>query len=144
MIHEYFPASYSERVRDLNRYGRVNWMRSWAGNLLLNGPAALRRKLIRDVIAPGDDAAALMSDDDALNAWVKARAVPFYHPVGTCRMGGADDSAAVVEAECRVRGVEGLRVIDASIMPTIPRANTNLTVIMIAEKMAAAISDGTS
>lgn len=144
VIHEYFPASYSERVRDLNRYGRVNWMRSWAGNLLLNGPAALRRKLIRDVIAPGDDAAALMSDDDALNAWVKARAVPFYHPVGTCRMGGADDSAAVVDAECRVRGVEGLRVIDASIMPTIPRANTNLTVIMIAEKMAAAISDGTS
>ena len=54
---------------------------------MLNGPAALRRKLIRDVIAPGDDAEVLMGDEDALDSWVRARAVPFYHPVGTCRMG---------------------------------------------------------
>ncbi len=137
VVHEFFPASYSERVRDLNRYGRASWLRSWAANFMLNGPASLRRKLIRDVIAPGDDAAALMADDNALEAWVKARAVPFYHPVGTCRMGRDDDPLAVVDTECRVRGISGLRVIDASVMPTITRANTNLTVIMIAEKMAA-------
>ena len=140
VVHEYFPASYSERIRDLNRYGGANWLRSFAANLLLSGPTPLRRKLIRDVIAPGDDAAALMADDDALNAWVRARAVPFYHPVGTCRIGGPDTAGAVVGPDCRVHGVEGLRVIDASVMPTIPRANTNLTVIMIAEKMAAAIA----
>lgn len=139
VVHEFFPASYSERIRDLNRYGVANWARSWAANLLMSGPAPLRRKLIRDVIAPGDDAERLMGADEALEAWVKARAVPFYHPIGTCRMGAAEDSKAVVDAACRVRNIAGLRVIDASIMPTIPRANTNLTVIMIAEKMAAAI-----
>jgi 5-(hydroxymethyl)furfural/furfural oxidase len=142
VAHEFFPASYSERIRDLNRYGWANWLRSWAGNVALNGPASLRRKLIREVIAPGDDADALMADDKALESWVKARAVPFYHPIGTCRMGRADDKDAVVDAACRVRGVEGLRVIDASVMPSITRANTNLTVIMIAEKMAAAIRNG--
>jgi choline dehydrogenase len=51
-------------------------------------------------------------------------------------MGRADDPAAVVDSECRVRGIEGLRVIDASIMPTLPRANTNLSTIMIGERMA--------
>jgi len=139
VIHEFFPASYSERIRDLNRYGRTSWTRSWLANLMLNGPAALRRKLIRDVIAPGDDADLLMGDEAALDSWVRARAVPFYHPVGTCRMGSDKDTSSVVDPSCRVQGVEGLRVIDASIMPTIPRANTNLTVIMIAEKMAAAL-----
>ena len=142
VIHEFFPASYSERVRDLNSYSRANWLRSCAANLLLNGPASLRRKLIRDVIAPGDDVEALMANEDDLKAWVKARAVPFYHPVGTCRMGSLEDKTAVLGPDCRVKGVEGLRVIDASVMPTIPRANTNLTVIMIAEKMADAIKGG--
>ena len=142
VVHEFFPASYSERIRDLNRYGWPNWLRSWAANVVMNGPASLRRKLIRDVIAPGDDAEALMADDGALESWVKARAVPFYHPSGTCRMGRADDKEAVVDPECRVRGIDGLRVIDASVMPSITRANTNLTVIMIAEKMAAAIRNG--
>ena len=137
VVHEFFPASYSERVRDLNRYGAANWLRSWVANLLLTGPSPLRRKLIREIIAPGDDAEELIADDAALTEWVKARAVPFYHPVGTCRMGAADDAGAVVDAAGHVRGVGGLRVIDASIMPTIPRANTNLTVIMMAEKLAA-------
>ncbi|MDQ6673540.1 MAG: GMC family oxidoreductase [Chloroflexota bacterium] len=59
------------------------------------------------------------------------------HPVGTCRMGAPGHPASVVDPDCRVIGVEGLRVIDASVMPEIPRANTHLTVVMIAEHMAA-------
>ena len=55
-------------------------------------------------------------------------------------MGGTEDRDAVVDTECRVRGVQGLRVIDASIMPTIPRANTNLTTIMLGERMAERIA----
>jgi choline dehydrogenase len=59
----------------------------------------------------------------------------FYHGVGTCRMG--DDDASVVDLECRVRGTEGLRIIDASIIPTVPRSNTNIAVIALAEHAAA-------
>ncbi len=136
-VYEFFPASYSERIRDLNRYGTGNWLRSLAAKVLLEGPAPLRRSLIRNVVAPGDDADALMASDADLEQWVRERAVPFYHPVGTCRMG--TDATAVVDADCRVKGVAGLRVIDASIMPSIVRANTNLTVAMIAEKMAETI-----
>jgi len=57
----------------------------------------------------------------------------------TCKMGSADDPMAVTDHAGRVHGVGGLRVVDASVMPAVPRANTNLPTIMIAEKMAAAI-----
>jgi choline dehydrogenase len=59
-----------------------------------------------------------------------------FHPAGTARMGPDGDAGAVVDQHCRVRGLEGLRVVDASVMPNVPRANTNLTCIMVGERVA--------
>lgn len=77
------------------------------------------------------------AEDQQLDACLLAECREFWHVCGTCRMGASDDPRSVVDPECRVIGTEGLRVVDASIMPEVPRANTNLTTIMIAEHMAA-------
>jgi choline dehydrogenase len=87
---------------------------------------------------PGPEA----KDDDALREHIAKFTETLYHPVGTCKMG--EDAAAVVDSELRVHGVEGLRVVDASIMPTIIGGNTNAPTIMIAEKAADLIKRGST
>jgi choline dehydrogenase-like flavoprotein len=91
------------------------------------------RGLLGDELMPGAGA----NDDDALAAAVRAACEIYHHPVGTCRMGAGDDPDAVVDARGAVHGVRDLFVIDASIMPSIPAANTNVPTIMIAERCAA-------
>lgn len=77
-----------------------------------------------------------LPSDDEIDRWLFAEITDAQHPVGTCRMGAIDDPRTVVDPACRVLGIDGLRVIDASVMPENPRANTHITTIMIAEKMA--------
>ena len=89
-------------------------------------------KYVVDEYAPGS---AVRTDADILG-WVRERAFSIFHPVGTCAMGPAGDSGAVVDAQLRVHGVEGLREVDGSTMPRIVSGNTNAPIIMIAEKAA--------
>ena len=77
-----------------------------------------------------------MTSDQAIDAFIRARAESAYHPSCTCRMGRVDDPDAVVDPAARVIGVEGLRVVDASIMPSITTGNLNAPTIMIGEKAA--------
>jgi choline dehydrogenase len=85
--------------------------------------------------APGE----AVKTDAEIDAWIRKSAETIYHPVGSCRMGAAGDPMAVVDAECRVQGLSGLRVVDASVMPTLVGGNTNAPTIMIAEKISDAI-----
>lgn len=99
--------------------------------------AALSKCAKRELL-PGPS----VKDDAALRSHIAKYAETLYHPVGTCKMG--NDAAAVVDCELRVRGVEGLRVVDASVMPTVPGGNTNAPTIMVAEKAADLIKSGAS
>ena len=87
-------------------------------------------------LVPGEE----VESDSEIEAFLRRETELLYHPVGTCRMGS--DEGAVVDPQLRVRGVDGLRVADASVMPTITGGNTNAPTIMIGEKAADLIRDG--
>jgi choline dehydrogenase len=120
VIHHNYLAA--ERDRVTLRDGIATARRIYANEPL--------KHMVGDEIFPG----AAMRGDAEIDRYIRETANTMYHPVGTCRMGVAD--ASVVDGELRVRGVEGLRVVDASVMPTVPGGHTNAPTIMIAEKAA--------
>ena len=105
-------------------------------DVLVEGVKIARRIFNTDTLKPllGEEyeASRNAKSDDEIKSFIRQTAETIYHPVGTCKMG--HDDMAVVDARLRVRGVEGLRVIDASVMPTLVGGNTNAPTIMIAEK----------
>ena len=96
---------------------------------------AAAEPLARYVVKANEPAESLQSDEEILN-WVRQRSGSIFHPVGTCRMGPDSDAGAVLDARLRVRGVQGLRVVDGASMPLVVSGNTNAPIIMMAEKAA--------
>ena len=134
-----FPASYTERVRKIGVVNAKNKRITDVIAKLLDGPAWLRRYVIEKVIVEGYRFDQLMQDDEALEDFIRKAAIGVWHATCTCRMGAEDDPMAVTDNQGRVRGVAGLRVVDASLFPCVPCANTNFPTLMTAEKIADAI-----
>ncbi|HEV8519126.1 MAG TPA: GMC family oxidoreductase N-terminal domain-containing protein [Burkholderiales bacterium] len=134
-----FPVRFGDRLRKLNQMSTLNRVKTTliasafdiapaVADLVLAGFGGDRVSL-RDLAA----------DPARLEAHIRDNIASVFHAAGTCRMGTADDRHAVVDAQAKVHGVDGLRVADASIMPNVIAGNTNIPTIMIAEKISAAI-----
>ena len=134
-----FPVKFNDRLRRLNRITPANKLKSTLIARLIDWVPPLAGPIFATLADRRIDLAALVEDDDALAQHIRDNVAGTFHPVGTCRMGHANDPDAVVDAAGRVRGIPGLRVVDASIMPTAPRGNTNIPTIMVAEKISTAI-----
>jgi 5-(hydroxymethyl)furfural/furfural oxidase len=134
-----FPASYSDRVREIGVVNAKNRFLTSVVAKFLDGPAALRRYMIETFVVEGFTFDQVMTDDEALEAFVRKAAIGVWHASCTCRMGRPDDPMSVVDTQGRVKGVQGLRVVDASVFPIVPCANTNFPTLMTAEKISDAI-----
>ena len=136
---DFFPAAFSARVKALSRVTPANAALTRVLGAVLDSPAPLRRWIIERFVTGGQRMTALLADEEALHAFIRKSVFGVWHASGTCRMGPAGDRQAVTDAEGRVHGVANLRVVDASLMPSLPSANTNIPTIMMAEKIADAI-----
>jgi 5-(hydroxymethyl)furfural/furfural oxidase len=134
-----FPASYTDRVRKIGVVNAKNKILTSIAAALMDGPAALRHFMIDNFVVEGFTFDQVMKDDEALEAFVRKATIGVWHASCTCRMGRADDPMSVVDTQGRVKGLQGLRVVDASIFPVVPCANTNLPTLMTAEKIADAM-----
>jgi 5-(hydroxymethyl)furfural/furfural oxidase len=136
---DFFPAAFSPRVKALSRFSNTNAALTTVLGAMLDTPAPLRRWIIDTFVTGGQRMSALLADEQALHAFIRKNVFGVWHASGTCRMGPAADRNAVTDHEGRVHDVENLRVVDASLMPSLPSANTNIPTIMMAEKIADAI-----
>jgi choline dehydrogenase len=91
---------------------------------------------LRDLLGTELNPGPAIHDDAALEEWIESAIEHYYHPVGTCAMGPDGDPNAVTDARGRVRGLENVFVADCSIMPVIPRANTNIPAVVVGERIA--------
>lgn len=133
-------ASYSGFAKALGRQTLQNYLMTAPIAGIIDAIPYARRKFMEIAVANGMTLQHLLEDDEALSQYVRDNAFGQWHVCGTCKLGSKDDPMAVTDpASARVHGIGGLRVTDASIMPTAPRANLNFPVIMAAEKVAASV-----
>jgi 5-(hydroxymethyl)furfural/furfural oxidase len=133
-----FVLTEADRLMRFNRVSMLNALRAQVMATCLDVDARLGLALLRR-LARMQPAAALAADDKQLREFTKEFVTGTGHVCGTCRIGAMDDALAVCDPAGRVRGVPGLTVADASVMPGVPSGNTHIPVIMVAEKIAAAM-----
>ena len=138
-VEQVFPLSLSDWARRLAVHKPINVMQTWLGAMAMESSPPIRRLIIDKLIADAPSIDQLATDDGACRDWIRSAVLGHWHASCTCRMGASDDPGAVTDPSARVYGVDGLRVADASIMPSVPCANTNIPTIMIGEKVAATI-----
>jgi len=132
-----FVVRVGDRIRKWNAHTKKNAIQAQLFAGVLDAlPMSVADHLVARMTGEAIDLAALARDKEALLQFVNREVSGVYHPTGTCRMGLPNDPSAVVDPDGRVIGMEGLRVADASVMPTIPRGNTNIPTIMVAEKLS--------
>ncbi|MFT5172071.1 MAG: 5-(hydroxymethyl)furfural/furfural oxidase [Gammaproteobacteria bacterium] len=137
-----FPASWGDKVRQVGLVNRKNAFLTGVMAKLLDGPSGLRDYLFEKFITDGLTLDQMIDDDDAMETFARTAAVGVWHASCSCRMGADDDPMAVTNNAGRVRGVAGLRVVDASLFPIVPSANTNFPTLMLAEKISDMILNG--
>ncbi|MDB5449072.1 MAG: choline dehydrogenase BetA [Phenylobacterium sp.] len=114
----------------------ANAIRAQAIATLLDIVPGLGDRVVGSIGGPGGALADLLGDPARLAEFVRANVTPLAHHAGTCRMGSTEDPMSVVDPQGRVHGIASLRIADASVMPTVPRGNTNLPVLMVAERIS--------
>ncbi|MGB0571579.1 MAG: GMC family oxidoreductase [Alphaproteobacteria bacterium] len=135
--HCAYPVSRPNKMRALNDINAFNSLRARILAGMFDTVPVVGRPVLAGLSEPGIDIATLAKDPEVLDEIVGKSIAGVFHPAGTCRMGSEDDPAAVTDPQGKVYGVPGLRVVDASLMPVLPRGNTNLPTIMMAEKISA-------
>jgi 5-(hydroxymethyl)furfural/furfural oxidase len=138
-VLSWWPGIFAASVRNLIQQSRWTRLKTDLAAGLLDAGGIGRKMVLGAAIDRRFTLDKVLADERAMEDWIRAGTQGDWHPCGTCRMGAPDDAMAVTDAGGRVLGVEGLRVADASLMPSIPCANPNITVIMMAEKIAAGI-----
>lgn len=139
IVLDLFPSGFSSRIRALTRPTPRNALVMAVAAPVMDRSPRLRRRFMAYAMESKHSAEELAADDAALEAHLRRSVGGTWHACGACRMGDPADPMAVTDPCGRVLGVDGLRVCDASIMPTVPCANLNVPVLMMAEKIADAI-----
>ena len=131
-----FPASYSEAVKRVGKITKWNAFRTWIAAGLADVHPAMQKMLYGKFVHGQFSLVGILGAGDQMEAFIRENVIGMWHASCSCRMGSASDPDAVTDEEGKVHGVAGLRVVDASIFPVVPRANTNIPTIMVAEKIA--------
>lgn len=137
-----FPVRFTDKLRQLNELNSTNARNTAVLAGLLDLVPPISDLVLGSLTGDRVNLQELAASPERLAEHIRSNIAGMFHPAGTCRMGAANDEMAVVDAAGKVHGTEGLRVIDASVMPNLMAGNTNIPTLMVAEKMAAGLRAG--